>query len=106
MTLTAEVEPFDPSIPELITDPFRVFAHIRGNDPSQRSQFGYWVVSRYDHVGEVLMNRKDFGTGNFINNLRMFYGPDFDVMSHSGYRWLSEVSSRRTRRSARASGAS
>ena len=91
MTLIAEVEPFDPSIPELITDPYRVFAHIRENDPFHRSKFGYWVVSRYDDVREVLMNRKDFGTGDFINNLRMFYGADFDVMSHSGYRWLSEV---------------
>lgn len=91
MASIVEVEPFDPSLPELISDPYPIFAHIRENDPFHWSKYGYWVVSRYDHVREVLMNRKDFGTGDFANNLKLFYGPDFDVMDHSGYRWLSEV---------------
>jgi len=91
MTMVAEIEPFDPSIPELITDPYPIFAQLRENDPFHWSKFGYWVVSRYDHVREVLMNRKDFGTGDFSNNLKLFYGPDFDVLANSSYRWLSEV---------------
>jgi cytochrome P450 len=87
----AVVEPFDPSLPELITDPYPIFAEIREKDPFHWSKFGYWVVSRYDHVREVLMNRKDFGTGDFIANLKLFYGPDFDPMANSAYRWLFEV---------------
>lgn len=91
MPTTAALEPFDPSVPELITDPYPAFARLRVAEPFHRSSYGYWVVSRYDDVREVLMNRKDFGTGDFANNLRMFYGPDFDIMANSGYRWLSEV---------------
>ena len=91
MTDTAEIAPFDPSMPALITDPYPIFADIRENDPFHWSKLGYWVVSRHDHVREVLMNRKDFGTGDFAENLKLFYGPDFDVLDNSGYRWLSEV---------------
>ena len=91
MTDTAEIAPFDPSLPALITDPYPICADIRENDPFHWSKLGYWVVSRYDHVREVLMNRKDFGTGDFAENLKLFYGPDFDVLDNSGYRWLSEV---------------
>ena len=91
MTDTAEIAPFDPSLPALITDPYPIFADIRENDPFHWSKLGYWVVSRYDHVRDVLMNRKDFGTGDFAENLKLFYGPDFDVLANSGYRWLSEV---------------
>lgn len=91
MTASAEIAPFDPSLPELITDPYPIFAKIRENDPFHWSKLGYWVVSRYDHVRDVLMNRKDFGTGDFSENLKLFYGADFDVLANSGYRWLSEV---------------
>lgn len=91
MTAIAEIAPFDPSLPELITDPYPIFAQIREGDPFHWSKLGYWVVSRYDHVRDVLMNRKDFGTGDFSENLKLFYGPDFDVLANSGYRWLSEV---------------
>lgn len=91
MSVATAIEPFDPSDPELIVDPYPIFARIREADPFHWSKFGYWVVSRYDHVREVLMNRKDFGTGDFANNLKLFYGPNFDVLEHSSYRWLSEV---------------
>ncbi|WP_404366293.1 cytochrome P450 [Sphingomonas sp. MMS24-J45] len=91
MTDVAEITPFDPSLPELITDPYPLFGRIRENDPFHRALPGYWVVSRHEHVRDVLMNRKDFGTGDFSENLKLFYGPDFDVLANSGYRWLSEV---------------
>lgn len=82
---------FDPMAPELITDPYPTFAALRENDPFHWSGTGYWVVSRYDHVREVLMNRKDFGTGDFERNLSAFYGPGFRLTDHPAYRWLSEV---------------
>ncbi len=71
MTDLAEIAPFDPSLPDLITDPYPIFARIREGDPFHWSKLGYWVVSRYDHVREVLMNRKDFGTGDFAQNLKL-----------------------------------
>ncbi|QIG54760.1 cytochrome P450 [Altererythrobacter sp. BO-6] len=72
-------------------DPYPAFAELREHDPLHRSDLGYWVVSRYDDVRGVLMNRDDFGQGDFVENIRLFYGPDFDVMGQPAYKWLSEV---------------
>jgi len=32
-----------------------------------------------------------FGQGDFVRNIALFYPPGFDVLSHSSFRWLSEV---------------
>lgn len=82
---------FSPDAPEMRADPYETFAELRENDPLHRSHLGYWVVSRYDDVRGVLMNREDFGQGDFVENVRLFYGPDFDVMGQPSYKWLSEV---------------
>lgn len=82
---------FAPDAPEMRADPYPTFAEFRENDPLHRSHLGYWVVSRYDDVRGVLMNREDFGQGDFAENVRLFYGPDFDVMGQPAYKWLSEV---------------
>ena len=91
MDATAAIEPLDTSDPALIPDPWPTFTALRERDPFHWSKYGYWVVSRHEHVRDVLMNRKDFGTGDFAANLRLFYGPDFDVLANPAYRWLSEV---------------
>ncbi|MBU0825933.1 MAG: cytochrome P450 [Alphaproteobacteria bacterium] len=72
-------------------DPYIAFARLREEDPIHRSDLGYWVVSRHEDVRGVLMNRDDFGQGDFVENIRLFYGRDFDVMGQRGYKWLSEV---------------
>ncbi len=87
----AAIVPLDTSDPALIPDPWTTFAALREHDPFHWSKYGYWVVSRHEHVRDVLMNRRDFGTGDFAANLRLFYGPDFDVLANPAYRWLSEV---------------
>lgn len=91
MDAIAAIEPLDTSDPALIPDPWPTFTALRERDPFHWSKYGYWVVSRHEHVRDVLMNRKDFGTGDFAANLRLFYGPDFDVLANPAYRWLSEV---------------
>ncbi|WP_337190965.1 cytochrome P450 [Qipengyuania algicida] len=85
------IAPFAPDAPELHRDPYPVFADIRERDPLHRAEFGYWVVSRHEDVRGVLMNREDFGQGDFTENVRLFYGPEFDVMGQPAYKWLSEV---------------
>lgn len=85
------VPSFSPDDPSLKADPYIAFARLREEDPIHRSDLGYWVVSRHEDVRAVLMNREDFGQGNFVENIRLFYGPDFDVMGQRGYKWLSEV---------------
>lgn len=85
------IAPFVPDAPELHRDPYPVFAEIRERDPLHRAEFGYWVVSRHEDVRGVLMNREDFGQGDFTENVRLFYGPEFDVMGQPAYKWLSEV---------------
>ncbi|WP_371433516.1 cytochrome P450 [Novosphingobium sp.] len=87
----AAIPPLDTSDPALIPDPWPTFTALRERDPFHWSKYGYWVVSRHEHVRDVLMNRTDFGTGDFAANLRLFYGPDFDVLANPAYRWLSEV---------------
>jgi cytochrome P450 len=91
MTANVTIAPLDTSDPALITDPWPVFTVLRENDPFHWSKFGYWVVSQHEHVRDVLMNRQDFGTGDFAANLRLFYGPDFDLLANPAYLWLSEV---------------
>lgn len=85
------VPSFSPDDASLKADPYIAFARLREEDPIHRSDLGYWVVSRHEDVRGVLMNREDFGQGNFVENIRLFYGPDFDVMGQRGYKWLSEV---------------
>jgi len=82
---------FDPADPALITDPYPVFAALREQDPVHWTDHGYWVATRYDDVRAVIMDRARFGQGDFVANIQLFYGPDFDVLSHPSYRWLSEI---------------
>ncbi|MGN6689712.1 MAG: cytochrome P450 [Sphingopyxis sp.] len=82
---------FSPDDASLKADPYVAFSRLREEEPIHRSQLGYWVVSRHEDVRAVLMNRDDFGQGDFVENIRLFYGPDFDVLGQRGYKWLSEV---------------
>ena len=51
---------------------------------------GYWVLTRYDDCRSVLVD-KSFGQGDFVRNIQIFYGEEFDVLSHPAYAWLSRV---------------
>ena len=82
---------FDPTHPDTIRDPYAVFAKMRALDPVMWQDAGYWIATRYEDVRAVIMDRINFGQGDFIKNIQLYYGPDFDVLSHSSYRWLSEV---------------
>ena len=85
------IAPFDPNAAILKDNPYSVFEKLRENDPIHRAEAGYWVVSRYEDVRNTLMDRKGFGQGDFVANIQLFYGPDFDVLSHTSYKWLSEI---------------
>ena len=82
---------FDPTHPDTIRDPYAVFAAMRALDPVMWQDAGYWIATRYDDVRAVIMDRVNFGQGDFIANIQLYYGPDFNVLSHASYRWLSEV---------------
>lgn len=82
---------FDPGDPRLKQDPYPLFKLLRETDPVHFSELGFWVATRYNDLRAVVMDRDNFGQGDFIQNIRLFYGPDFDVLSHSAYRWLSEI---------------
>lgn len=82
---------FDPTDPATIRDPYAVFARMRAIDPVMWQDAGYWIATGYDDVRSVIMDRQNFGQGDFIRNIQLYYGPDFDVLCHSSYRWLSEV---------------
>ena len=82
---------FDLTDPQLKRDPYPIFAALRREDPLYLSPLGFWIATRYEDVRAILMDRTNFGQGDFLSNIRLFYGPDFDVLSHSAYRWLSEI---------------
>lgn len=82
---------FDPSDPQLKLDPYPLFKALREQDPVHFCDLGFWVATRYDDLRAVVMDRENFGQGDFIKNIQLFYGPDFDVLSHAAYRWLSEI---------------
>lgn len=89
--MTAGRIAFDPTDPQLKLDPYPLFKALREQDPVHFSDLGFWVATRYNDVRAILMDRENFGQGDFIQNIQLFYGPDFDVLSHSAYRWLSEI---------------
>ena len=89
--MTASRIVFDPTDPQLKLDPYPLFKALREQDPVHFSDLGFWVTTRYNDVRAVLKDRANFGQGDFIQNIQLFYGPDFDVLSHSAYRWLSEI---------------
>ena len=83
---------FDPADPELIRNPYRpYYEYLRATPGLHKAATEYYVASRYAEVREVITNHAAFGQGNFVHNIQLYYGPDFDVMAHSSYRWLSEV---------------
>ncbi|MEU5536127.1 cytochrome P450 [Streptomyces sp. NPDC020362] len=45
---------FDPRDPSVRTDPYPIYRRLRETDPIHRSNFGYWVLSRYADVDAVL----------------------------------------------------
>jgi hypothetical protein len=81
---------FDPANADLIRDPYPTYRRLQGEPGLHLAAGNYWVATRYAEVCHVLMHR-DFGQGDFVRNIQMFYPPDFDVLSHSSFRWLSEV---------------
>ncbi|MEH6637280.1 MAG: hypothetical protein V7700_17300, partial [Halioglobus sp.] len=81
---------FDPINTEFLQDPYPAYAHLRDNDPVHWSDLGFWVVTRFEDCRSTLIG-KQFGQGDFVKNIQLFYGEDFDVMSHHSYAWLSRV---------------
>ncbi|MDT0541922.1 MULTISPECIES: cytochrome P450 [Streptomyces] len=45
---------FDPRDPSVRTDPYPLYRKLRESDPVHRSNFGYWILSRYADVDAVL----------------------------------------------------
>lgn len=82
---------FDPTNASLIENPHRVFAEFRQRSPVVWNEAGFWIATGYDTVRSVIIDKRNFGQGDFIRNIQLYYGDGFDVFAHSAYRWLSEV---------------
>ncbi len=90
MLTSLKTEGFDPTDPNLTANPYPFYEYLLKEDPLHRAKHGYWVVSRHEDVRNLL-RAKTFGQGEFINNIQLFYDDGFDVLSHSSYRWLSQI---------------
>jgi cytochrome P450 len=83
---------FDPADADLIRNPYRpYYEYLRSQPGLHKASTEYYVASRHAEVRDVITNHAAFGQGNFVHNIQLYYGPGFDVMAHSSYRWLSEV---------------
>jgi cytochrome P450 len=82
---------FDPGDPALIHDPYPYYAALRAQPGLHKATTEYYVASRYAEVRDVITNHASFGQGNFVHNIQLYYGPGFDPLAHSSYRWLAEV---------------
>ena len=89
-TKMAEDIRFDPTDRDFIRDPYPTMRQMRERDPVHFADDGYWVVTRHADI-RALFKDKRFGQGDFIKNIQLFYDDDFDVLSHSAYRWLSKI---------------
>lgn len=76
--------------PELLQDPYPFFSYLRDEEPLHRSDLGFWVVTRYEDCRSVLID-KEFGQGDFVRNIQLFYDENFDVLAQPAYAWLSRV---------------
>lgn len=81
---------FDPADPALIRDPYPTYRRLQAQPGLHAAAGGYHVATRYLDCRQVLSSPA-FGQGDFIKNIQLFYGPGFDVLAQSGYRWMSEV---------------
>jgi cytochrome P450 len=81
---------FDPADQALVRDPYPTYRRLQAVPGLHAAAGGYHVATRHLDCRQVLASPA-FGQGNFIRNIQLFYGPDFDVLGQSAYRWLSEV---------------
>src|SRR6056297_1840428 len=82
---------FDATDPAILADPYPAFAALRAQEPVAFTGGGFWIVTRHEDVRGVIIDKRNFGQGDFVRNIQLHYGPDFDVLAQPGYRWLSEV---------------
>lgn len=82
---------FDATDAALLSDPYPFFAQLRDREPVAFTEQGFWIVTRHEDVRSVIIDKRNFGQGDFVSNIQLFYGPEFDVLAQPGYRWLSEV---------------
>ena len=66
---------FNPSAPELITDPYPLYRRLRETDPLHLTPLGFHVASRHADVAAILRDKR-FGK-DFIGGMTRRRGPEF-----------------------------
>ena len=54
---------YNPLDPETTRDPYPQYARLRSEAPLERSELGFWVLSRYHDVDAVLRDPRRFSSG-------------------------------------------
>ena len=54
---------YNPLDPGTTRDPYPQYARLRSEAPLERSELGFWVLSRYEDVGAVLRDPRRFSSG-------------------------------------------
>src|SRR5688572_28089710 len=91
-------EGFNPSAPSFIENPYPVYAALREHDPVHRSNYGYWVLTRYDDIVGAMgdprfsnepspfavvngRNRRKYTAADVANNIIPFLDPPKHTLS-------------------------
>lgn len=65
---------YNPYDPAFILDPYSTYEVLRKKQPVYLTAYGFWIVSRYDHV-KNLMSNKSLGK-RFTNEFVRMFGPE------------------------------
>jgi cytochrome P450 len=76
---------WDPTLPELVTDPYPLYRRLREEDPIHLSPMGSWVLTRYADAVAVLRDPR-FGRAGYRDLTRTYLG--LGPMQRSFDRWM------------------
>ncbi len=75
MTTTSSTALFDPFAPGFTDDPYPTYARVRSAAPVLEHEVGFWLLTRYEHVSELLRS------GISVDEGRLAPGPFVDIQN-------------------------
>jgi cytochrome P450 len=93
-TRQAELTPFNPWNPELLIDPYPIYALYRENDPihwgtaTNPELPGSWYLFRYEDNSKVLLDAATFASNPGSVGKEEVVPPAFNPVAHIFHRWL------------------
>ena len=94
MATTVEIAQFNPALPQLLVDPYDIYASYRSADPvhwgvaSMRDLEGSWYLFRFEENAQVLSDAETFANNPASVGRELSVPEAFRPVSHIFQRWL------------------